>query len=187
MLPFNALKSIAFAGVLLGAIGCGPHRNYRDGYRDDSSGSGSVDEPFYTTVDADNTLTTSLGEGAGVFVEYARGGVWRFWTSCDSSVTGYGCKYRLYVYPHGGIAQVDGIDLEETDSVDVHGDGTLTFAATTALDSDTIEVFTTPGALLEAELELDGIIDPSYFVWFGNGVVRQGAPRSPVVFQPDAP
>lgn len=145
------------------------------------------EEPFYATVDADRTLTTPLGEGAGLFVEYARGGRWTFWTSCDTGVTGLVCGFELTAYPRGGIVAVDGIDLEPGDVVDVAGDGTLRWTTTTALDSDAIEVVAAPGALLDLELRLDGVIDPSYLVWFGNGVVRHGAPRSPVVFQPDAP
>ncbi|MBM4358711.1 MAG: hypothetical protein FJ096_11460 [Deltaproteobacteria bacterium] len=173
--------ALGLLGCLAGPVGCGYHDRYHDDLDE------PVVEPFYTTIDADHTLTTTLGDGAGMFVEYTRGGIWRFWTSCDTRVTGYGCNYRLFVYPLGGIAAIDGIDLESSDRVDVHGDGTLTFTATTAFDSDAIELVTKPGALLEAELELDGYVEPSYFVWYGNGLVRQGAPRSPVVFQPDAP
>ncbi len=145
------------------------------------------EKPFYTTVDAGQTLTTDLGEGAGVFVEYQRGGNWRVWTSCDKNVTGRSCHYEVTVSPRAPVEWVNGVDLESNDYYERNGDGTITFVAETGADSDAIEFATKPGALVDIELTLDGNVDPSYFVWFGNDDVRRGAPSSPVVFQPDAP
>ncbi|MSP24009.1 MAG: hypothetical protein EXR75_02370 [Myxococcales bacterium] len=154
---------------------------------DDRDGLGRDVTAFHTTIDSGEMLSTELGSGAGVFVEYARGGVWRIWTSCDTALTGLDCIYQIEVASYGRIDAVDGIDLEPFDTVDVFDDESLTFYAETDYESDAVEVFATPGALLTVSVALDGLVDPSYFVWIGNGAVNEGAPASPVVFQPDAP
>jgi hypothetical protein len=170
----------AFALIAIGATGCIVH---------DRSDTVVVhdDEPYFTTVDADETLSTNLGEGAGAFVEYQKGGVWRLWTSCDTLITGAVCRFEANVYPRGRLDSLAGIDLESSDGYEIYSDGTFTFVAETELGSDGIEFVTDPGALVDIELILDGYVDPSYLVWYGNGKVHDGAPRSPVVFQPDAP
>jgi hypothetical protein len=176
-----SLFSVGAAALALGATGCSGH---------DHGGNGMVDadaSPYFTTIDAGHTLSTNLGDGAAVFVEYASGGRWHVWTSCDTAKTGLSCDYRLHVYPRGGIQSVAAFDFEANDRIDDHGDGTLTFVSQTALDSDGMALVSKPGALLDVELELDGYVDPTYLVWYGNDAVHEGAPRSPVVFQPDAP
>lgn len=145
------------------------------------------DKPYYTTVDAGETLSTELGKGAAAFVEYQRGGRWRLWTSCDTKVTGLMCRYQITVAPRAALGSITAVDLEASDSYERYSDGTFTFFAETGIDRDAIEFTTKPGALIDVELILDGSVDPQYLVWYGNGRVHEGAPRSPVVFQPDAP
>ncbi len=179
--PMRVTRSLLSAVLgMLGASGC-----FVEGGHDD--GHVVRDTAYYTAISSDETLSTELGSGAGLFVEYARGGVWRLWTSCDTALTGHGCAFQIDVASFGRIDAVDGIELEPYDHVDVFKDGTLSFYAETDYDSDAIEIFAAPGALLEVAVALDGVVDPSYVVWVGHGSVNEGAPSSPVVFQPDAP
>ncbi len=166
----------------LGSAGCGgAHKSDAD------RSSSSEVAPYFTTIDVGHTLTTTLGEGAALFVEYESGGTWHLWTSCDTKATGADCFFRAYVYPRGGIVSLAALDFEAGDRIDETGDGSFTFISQTRLDSDGMTLVSKPGALLDLELELDGFADASYLVWYGNGAVHEGAPRSPVVFQPDAP
>ncbi len=145
-------------------------------------------KPFYTTVDAGETLSTALGEGAAVFVEYQRGGTWRVWTSCDTKTTGRTCQYQINVAPRGRLDWVNGVDLETSDYYERYDDGTFSLFADTSTDTDAIEFATKPGALVDIELFLDGSLDSTYFVWYGNNQVQYGPEgKSPIVFQPDAP
>jgi len=181
MARFRKLSSLAALALLLGSAACGDHRGNGGLY------DASEADPYFTTIDAGHTLSTSLGEGAALLVEYERGGTWHLWTSCDTKKTGYNCAFGVYAYPRGGIDTLAALDFEAGDRIDDHGDGTFTFVSSTDVDSDGITLVSKPGALLDVELTLDGAVEPSYLVWYGNGNVHEGAPRSPVVFQPDAP
>jgi hypothetical protein len=157
---------------------------------DDESDYGPVvypGDPYYTTIDAGHTLSTDIGYGAGLFVEYTSGGLWRLWTSCDTELTDLTCDFEVSVVSQAPIEAIDGFDLEGYDHIDSLGVDAFGFHAETEYSSDAVEFVTAPGALVDIELVLDGAVAPSYFVWYGNGVVWNGAPRSPVVFQPDMP
>lgn len=148
-------------------------------------------DPFNATVDAGETLTTQPGNGAGVFVEYQKGGFWRLWTSCDTNVTHAPCQYQLNVTPRGQLGSITGIGLKSSDYFQRYNDGTFSFFAQTELDTNGVDFTTDPGAPIEVELQLDGAVDPTFLVWYGNGTVHannlgNGAERSPVVFQPNA-
>jgi hypothetical protein len=123
-----------------------------------------------------------------MFVEYTAGGVWNVWTSCDSDQSGALCFWQAEIYVHdGAIDSFEGNELEEFDSVSPTQDGGLSVYFETGSFSDAVTFTTEPGALVEMVVALDGVTAPQYFVWYGNDEVQDGAPRSPVVFQPDAP
>ncbi len=145
------------------------------------------DNPVYTTIDADHLLNTDLGYGAGLFVEYTSGGLWRMWTSCDTLLTGTTCDYDVEVLSYSPIEVIEELDTEGWDFVDSVGSSGLRFYAETASHTDGVEFTTSPGALVEIRLGLDGEPAPEYFVWYGNGYIHDGAYGLPVVFQPDKP
>ena len=176
----NVIKSIA--ALLLPALASGCFI-YDDGVRNDPF---APERSVYTTIDAGYTLSTSLGDGAAVFIEYESGGVWRAWTSCDTNLTGFGCMFDVHFSSQAPIETVATSGLETEDFVE-EGAAQLSFYSTTYGSSDGVEFRTAPGALVSVELLLDGQVAPRYFVWYGNGVVRDGANGSPVVFQPDLP
>ena len=142
-------------------------------------------EPFYTTIDADQTLGTTLGQGAGFFVEYYTGGTWYLWTSCDTDVTGHSCNFLAHLAASSTIRNLTGIELESYDGFEVSGPRTLTFSANTASQIDGVQFETDPGESLELEIYLDDYLSPGYIFWFGNGQLNEGAPYSPVVFEPN--
>jgi hypothetical protein len=144
-------------------------------------------EPSFVTIDRNNVLSTELGYGAGFFVEYAEGGIWTVWTSCDTELTGNACYFEAVIASQAPIQAVEDVDLEGFDRVSVVGDDGLSIYSETTNGRDMVTFTTAPGALVQMAIALDGFLAPGYFVWFGNGVVQDGAPSSPVVFQPDAP
>lgn len=176
-----------FAGFafVFAAPACVSHHDDDDGYYDRHHQASP--HAYYTTVDADFVLNTAFGEGAGVFVEYSSGGVWTVWTSCDAALTGDSCAFDVQVRSTAPVATVDELDMEDFDHVELYDDYDFAMIVDTAYHMDRVMFSTEPGALVEIELAIDGIIDPSYFVWYGNGTVHNGAPESPVVFQPDQP
>ncbi len=191
----SMLRPIAlFAALALAALtGCVVVEDDDGHHHDDDDGHGpeipppQQPEPFYATIDRGATLTTDLGYGAGLFVEYAEGGQWTLWSSCDSYVSQASCFWRADVIVHDAdIATFDGLELEDGDYL-THDGANLSLDWVTSYESDAVTFTTEPGALVEVHLYLDGISAPGYFVWYGNGDVQDGAPSNPVVFQPDAP
>ncbi len=144
-------------------------------------------EPFLATVDRGEVLTTELGAGAGLFVEYAQGGRWTLWSSCDTDLSARPCLWDVYVASQGAIDGLETRDFESgEDSVHFSSDSSFSMFTTTTSGSDSVSFSTDPGALIRLEVYLDGLDAPDYLVWFNSGI-QSGAPYHPVVFQPDAP
>lgn len=171
--------------VLALALACGACIIVDDDFHGDPALH--ADDAVYVTIDADHSLTTDLGYGAGLFVEYYRGGHWTLWTSCDTEITGLDCHWEASISAFAPIYGVDGFELEGYDYVDRYGSDGLTFIADTAYHLDGIDFDTEPGALVQLEVWLDGYLAPEYVVWFGNGEVRGGITHASLVLQPDAP
>jgi hypothetical protein len=184
MKPRRTARSRASASVILTALAFGANGCIFVSHEDDAAFAGRAE---LTTIDAGRTLSTELGEGAGLFVEYQAGGRWNLWSSCDTKRTGHLCDWEVNVRSHSVVGSVDLLNLEGSDHVDVVADDQLVFFATTDLDSDQIQFSTSPGVLVEMEAFLDGLVAPDYFVWVSNGAVRNGATGSPVIFNPDLP
>lgn len=174
------LASLAMQGCVIGG--------------DDDDGHHMIVEEraYYTWVTTDYVLGTTLGEGAGVFVEYSAFGLWTVWTSCDTAFSDTICGYDVLIRSTAPVAAWNELELEGADYVESFGGGDLTMVVDTDYDRDVVAFSTDPGAPVEMELVIDGVNDPSYFVWHGEGTLHSavngtGAPASPVVFQPDVP
>jgi hypothetical protein len=163
---------------------------------------GVVDEPNNNTdqppaqeimqfsVETDKVLESPAGEGIGLFVEYATGGIWRLWTTCDTNYSNVGCKFDIAasVDTSSKIDIAEGSELEGFDSVDALDDGSVAFHAETASDFDVMTLETTPGSILRVEILLDGASAERFIYWVGgDGFLHEGAPTNPVDFKPTLP
>src|SRR5262245_54525286 len=74
-------------------------------------------EPLAVAIDADAVLSAKPGDGVGLFVEYAAGGRWRIWTTCDTTTSGVSCNFEAAVSVDikSEILSVTGEDLEAGD------------------------------------------------------------------------
>jgi hypothetical protein len=175
----------AVAGLLtlmgLGASGCiivDDSRNH--------DGTVTVDQstPVYVHIDADQVLHTDLGQGVGLFVEYATGGGWHLWTSCDTDISDATCSFQAHAIGDADFAHVTPENFGPGDSVELAAADELWFYAETGSESDGVTFTSEPGADIELEVWVDGNIEPQFIYWVGDGVVHEGASDSPVVFEP---
>jgi hypothetical protein len=181
-------RSLAvLAGLLalmgLGASGCiivDDSRNHDGRMTVDDS------EPVYETIDADQLLHTDLGQGVGLFVEYSTGGGWRLWTSCDTSISDATCSFQVHAIGAADFAHLTPENFGAGDSAELAASDELWFYAETGTESDGVTFTSEPGANVELEVWVDGYVDPQFIYWVGDGVVHEGAPDSPVVFEPNA-
>jgi hypothetical protein len=148
-----------------------------------------VVEPMLVTIDSDKFLESPLGDGVGVFVEYSTGGTWRVWTTCDTNFTGKICAFDIFatVDTASVLEAVQGENIEGYDFVNQEGNAGLEFYAETSADFDSVVFTTTPGAIVRLEVNIGGQPQPHFIYWVGNGVLHNGAPTSPVDFEPSAP
>jgi hypothetical protein len=145
-------------------------------------------QPTVETVATGLQIDTVPGDGAGVFVEYAGGGQWRVFVSCDTNVTGLGCSYDLYFAALGGSVWQIGADPKDVGDSTYRSTGSMAEAHFfTTVEIDGVSMLLDAGAGLQIEAYLDGQRDPRLFYWNDPGVLRQGAPTNPVAFTPTTP
>lgn len=176
------------------AVGCsyGDHRrDYYDYDYDDGSGAPYVPAPSNeveeATIDADQLLDVSPGEGAGAFFEYESGGTFHVTTSCDLD-SGSECAWDIVVVPLDGapISTIAPFDLENDDSVSFGYTNQLQLLAYTGRDFDGVSFQTDPGAAIQVDALLDGGAANRYLFWVGDGALHSGAPSNPVNLVPSA-
>jgi len=162
-----------------------------DGYDDPVVTPPPVErEPMLVSIETDVSLESVPGDGVGVFVEYYPGGTYRIWTTCDTNYSGVSCPIDVYmsIDSSSTFGAVSGVDLEGADFINVDDTyGTVDLHVETASDIDSAEIDVTPGAILRLEVLVDGVPQPRFVYWFGNGVLHKGAPTSPVDFAPTVP
>lgn len=148
-----------------------------------------AEEPMLVSIKTDATVSADPGEGVGVFVEYAAGGAWRIWTTCDTNYSNVACLFDIYaaVDTASEIIELAGGELEGRDEAVLYPDGVAELSTSTSSDIDELRLKTTPGAILRLEVYLDGVAQPRFVYWQGEEVLHQGAPTSPVDFEPTSP
>jgi hypothetical protein len=161
---------------------------------DNSGGDGSGTPAPETTaqtvlIDTDATITASPGDGVGVFVQYASGGHWTIFTTCDTHVSNASCGFDLYVNttdPQAELSKAQGTDLAGRDGIEMLADGSIHLSTDTSTGSNGFTFDATPGAIVELNMALDGASQERFVYWVGNGILHTGAPSNPVDFQPTA-
>lgn len=149
-----------------------------------------TDDPLLVNVDTDEPLDAKPGDGVGIFVEYYNGGHYRIWTTCDTDISGATCSFDIFtsVDTSSNISGIVEENLEGFDSITFNqGQGAVDLHFETDYDYDAMEIDVTPGAILRVEAYLDGVSEPRFVYWFGDGVLHQGAPTNPVDFFPSIP
>lgn len=153
-------------------------------------GTNPITEPMLMGIDTDFALDSKPGDGVGIFVEYYAGGHYRIWTTCDTNTSGAMCPFDIFtsVDTASTITAVGEENLEGFDSISLsQGNGTVDLHFETDSDYDAIGIDVTPGAILRVEAYLDGLSEPRFVYWFGDGVLHQGAPTNPIDLIPSKP
>jgi hypothetical protein len=174
----SALFVIATAAF---AIACS------DGQSQDPYGYGSTPVPATSTstpdsttpilvdVDTGKTMNAAPGDGVGIFVEYAAGGQWHVWWTCDTNKTNEPCAFGIKITAKTGsisdlqlAGAVQGDSIQQTDS--------QTLTATTNTTSNAVDAKFTgdAGGTIEIEATVGGVDDSSFFFFVQDGTVNGG-------------
>ena len=184
-----AMGTVGVAGT--GCIFVDDHHGHGDeSMPDPGDPDPPQDQISQVAIEADQALSANPGEGVGIFVEYRSGGEWHIWTTCDTNFSGVTCPFDIYtsVDSSSTIFSITEENLEGFDSTTTQsGLGTVDLHFETGGDYDAAEIDVTPGAILRVEAVIDGQTEPRFIYWFGDGVLHEGAPTTPIDFIPTKP
>ncbi len=196
------LKEIAI-GVAVAAVVCGgcsgdtsgPVYEY-GGPGDFGSGqaapaSDAATQPMLVDVDPDKTMTARPGEGVGVFTEYATGGHWHVWWTCDTYRSGQSCSFQLTItVASGAIANTVGETLEAGDQLLQPSPGEVDVTTQTSTGRDGVRFDTSPGAVITIDAKLNGQDDGNLLFFVQDGAVNGnygGTLTDPLMFEAASP
>ena len=184
------LKLSAIAVVASVAIGCTieSERSHRGwGGSSAQPPSGTVGDgapsatPLLVDVDTDQTMTAAPGQGVGVFTEYATGGHWHIWWTCDTNLASRGatdpslaCAFDVKVsVASGGIRAVAAEGFDPTSSL-AQGKAQLEAITTTTAEVHGVHFDTDPGAIITLDAAMGGIHDGRFLFFVQDGKVNGG-------------
>lgn len=185
LLPFVVVGSV-LAGCI---VEDDPPRRLHDGPDTaSSSGSGGATggtattpppppgtlSPMLVEVDTDQTMTADPGQGVGVFVEYAKGGKWHVWWTCDTAKTQQDCKFDVSVTAaDGNITNVDATALDGG-FVATPTPSRVEATITTSNQVHGLRFDTNAGAVITLEASVGGLKDGSFLFFVQDGKVNGG-------------
>jgi hypothetical protein len=134
----------------------------------------SSPSPMLVEIDTDQTMSADPGQGVGVFIEYATGGHWHVWWTCDTAKTGQSCDFSVSAAAKSGnITNPDSSQLEGG-LLATPDPSTVEAKVTTTNQVHAIRFDTTPGAIVTVKASLGGLTDGSYLFFVQDGKVNGG-------------
>ncbi len=125
------------------------------------------------TIDTGATMTQVPGDGIGVFVEYAAGGLWHVWWTCDSNKTHQTCEYSLTAHVTGGARDLVGEGLLGK-NLTALSDGFIA-TSTTDVQAHGLTFRTNAGATLSLSANIAGIRDTNFLFFVQDNKVVGGS------------
>jgi hypothetical protein len=164
-------------------------------YGGPSSGSatppGSGAQPMLVVVDTNRTMTAQPGDGVGIFTEYATGGHWHVWWTCDTNVTAATCNFDVTVSSAtGSLDNVTGQLLEAGDRLAQASPAQVEMFTVTSTDMDGVTFDAAPGTVITLDAKMNGQPDSRILFFVQDGAVNgnySGTLTDPLMFEPSSP
>jgi len=136
--------------------------------------SPSAPSPMLVEIDTDQVMTADPGQGVGVFTEYAKGGKWHVWWTCDTAKTNQDCDFAVNVTAaSGNITDVDAAELQGGFS-STPTPSRVEARTKTASQLHGIKFSTNPGAVITLEASVGGVKDGAFLFFVQDGKVNGG-------------
>jgi hypothetical protein len=135
--------------------------------------------PLLVVVDTDQVMNADPGQGVGVFTEYAAGGKWHVWWTCDTVKSGQSCDVSVNAsVATGTISKVDASALQDG-SVVTPNASRIEARVTTSTQVHGISFTTNPGAVITLEATVGGLREgpgpnKSFFFFVQDGKINGG-------------
>jgi hypothetical protein len=130
-------------------------------------------------VDTDQVMDANPGEGVGVFTEYAAGGKWHVWWTCDTALSQQDCDVALSATAAtGAITNVDASAVA-TGEVTSPTASRVEARVRTSTQVHGITFTTDPGAVITLEATIGGLKEGvggsgSFFFFVQDGKINGG-------------
>jgi len=200
MTPWTLGRAAALGGFVAWLTACVVEHDRSNGYMTGASaapapsggtGGSAAPQPVLVTVDTGKTMNADPGDGVGVFVEYAAGGHWSVWWTCDTVKTGQSCVFDVHAEARSGaLTNAQGYQLLDGDTASAPSSQEVVAHTTTTTAVTGIAFDSDPGAIVTLNATIGGVADPAYFFFVQDGQVNggfQGKLTNPLMFQGSAP
>jgi hypothetical protein len=144
-----------------------------------SDDPGTSPAPVLVVVDTDQVMNADPGQGVGIFTEYAAGGKWHVWWTCDTAMSGQDCDVALSATAASGtITNLDATALQGG-SVVTTNPSRVDVRITTSTQVHGITFSTDPGAVITLEATIGGMKEGpgpngSFFFFVQDGKINGG-------------
>jgi hypothetical protein len=135
--------------------------------------------PMLAIIDTDQVMNADPGQGVGVFTEYATGGKWHVWWTCDTTLSKQSCDVSLSATTAAGtISNVDAGQLQGGFVV-TPDPSRVEARVTTSTQVHGITFTTNPGAVITLEATIGGLKEGpgpnrSFFFFVQDGKINGG-------------
>jgi hypothetical protein len=140
--------------------------------------------PILATIDDNVKMNASPGEGVGVFNQYASGGHWQIWWTCDTNLTNLNCPFDVKISSKSPITNATAQSFNKTDSLSTGGSagnvgasdegGSLEAKTVTTNGVQGVDFDTDPGATLTLSATVGGLYNGKFLFWVEDGKVNGG-------------
>ena len=135
--------------------------------------------PMLVVVDTDQVMNADPGQGVGVFTEYAAGGKWHIWWTCDTAKSQQQCDVSLAATVATGT--IDALSSEglQSGTVTTPNPSRVEAQVTTTNQVHGITFTTKPGAVVTLEATVGGLKEGpgpnrSFFFFVQDGKINGG-------------
>ncbi len=135
--------------------------------------------PMLVAVDTDQVMNADPGQGVGIFTEYAAGGKWHIWWTCDTAISQTQCDVSLAATAATGTIDALSSEQLEGGTVTTPDPTRIEARITTTNQVHGIRFTTTPGAVITLEAKVGGLSEGpgpnrSFFFFVQDGKINGG-------------
>jgi hypothetical protein len=145
----------------------------------DASVPGQPVAPMLAVVDTGQVMNAQPGQGVGIFTEYAAGGTWHVWWTCDTARSQLDCDVALSATVAAG--QVSALDAAElpAGALTSPSPSRLEVRVVTSTQVHGLTFRTNPGAIVVLEATIGGLkfgsgAPGSFFFFVQDGKINGG-------------
>ncbi len=135
--------------------------------------------PMLVAIDTDQVMNADPGQGVGVFTEYAAGGKWHIWWTCDTAKSQQPCDVVVSATTASGTIAAINSDELQGGFVTTPDPSRVEARATTTNQVHGIRFKTTPGTVITLEATVGGLREGpgpnrSFFFFVQDGKINGG-------------